>query len=59
MNATPTTFRYCPKCNSTTSTATYCHRDGSKLLDFVVCECGLECGPYDKFCEKCGKEVKR
>jgi hypothetical protein len=49
-------MKYCPKCKNTPAgNVNFCYRDGSPLETALECECGRELGPYDKFCENCGK----
>jgi uncharacterized Zn finger protein (UPF0148 family) len=51
--------KHCPKCKTTLVAVDdeFCYRDGTRLVNMPIHDCGRELGPFDKFCPKCGKDL--
>jgi predicted amidophosphoribosyltransferase len=53
--------KVCPQCGDRDvfGNNNFCFKDGAKLKEVPLCQCGQELLDFYKFCPKCGLEIKQ
>lgn len=54
-------MKICTLCSSTLHEESdkFCYKDGAPLKDADAHSCGKKIGPQDKYCPRCGVQVKK